>query len=145
MSGAAAAALRLAAVLARASAALGGVAVLLCFALVCYSVALRYFLNDPLSWSDEVTGWLVVAVAMFGVADAQARNEHIGVDLLFEKSGPRLRRALYAFGLALAAVCAAMIAWKGVEMVQFSAMLDLRSNTLGWVALWPVQALVPVL
>jgi TRAP-type C4-dicarboxylate transport system permease small subunit len=135
---------RLAAALARASVALGGVAVLLCFALVCLSVAMRYFLNDPLVWSDEVTGWLVVAIVMFGVADAQARGEHIGVDLLTDRAGPRMKRWLALFGAALAAIAAALIAWKGVEMVQFSAMLDLRSNTLGWAALWPVQALVPL-
>ena len=144
MNGPAAAALRLAAALARVSAALAGVAVLLCFALVCYSVAMRYFLDDPVTWSDEVTGWLVVAVVMLGVADAQARGEHIGVDLLTDRASPRLRRALGLFGTALFAACAGLIAWQGVEMVQFSAMLDLRSNTLGWAALWPVQALVPL-
>jgi TRAP-type C4-dicarboxylate transport system permease small subunit len=144
VNGPAAAALRLAAALARVSAALAGVAVLLCFALVCYSVAMRYFLDDPVTWSDEVTGWLVVAVVMLGVADAQARGEHIGVDLLTDRASPRLRRALGLFGTALVAACAGLIAWQGVEMVQFSAMLDLRSNTLGWAALWPVQALVPL-
>lgn len=135
---------RLAAFLARAAVALGGVAVLLCFALVCYAVAMRYFLNAPVTWSDEVTGWLVVAVVMLGVADAQVRGEHIGVDLLTDRAGPVLRRWLGFLGAALTAIAAALIAWKGVEMVQFSAMLDLRSNTLGAAPLWIVQTLVPL-
>lgn len=144
MTRAAAAFGRFAALLARAAVALGGVAVLLCFALVCYSVAMRYFLNEPLGWSDEVTGWLVVAVVMFGVADAQIRGDHIGVDLLTDRAGPGLKRALGLLGAALTAITAALIAWQGVEMVQFSAMLDLRSNTLGSAPVWPVQALVPL-
>ena len=135
---------RLAAALARVSVALGGVAVLICFALVCYGVAMRYFLNAPLGWADEVTGWLVVAVVILGVADTQARGEHIGVDLLTDRGGPAMRRRLGLLGAAMTAFAAGMIAWHGVEMVRFSAMLDLRSNTLGTVPLWPVQALVPL-
>ena len=129
---------------ARAAVALAALAVLACFFLVCYSVAMRYFFGSPLTWGDEVTGWLIVAVVMLAVADAQRRNENIGVDLLIEKSGPRLRRALVALGVAMVAACALMMTWQGVEMVQFSRMLDLRSNTLGSVAVWTVQTLVPL-
>ncbi len=124
--------------------ALAAVAVLLCFALVCYAVGMRYFLGQPLQWSDEVTGWLVVAVVMLAAADTQWRGENIGVDLLIERSGARVRRALAALGLMTVAVAALMMTTKGVEMVDFARMLDLRSNTLGWAALWPVQALVPL-
>ncbi len=138
------AALAIAGVLSRAAVALAAVSVLTCFALVCYSVAMRYFLGKPLTWSDEVTGWLIVATVMLAVADAQARNQNIGVDLLLEKSGPRLRRALEALGALTVAACAVMMTWQGMEMVQFSRMLDLRSNTLGWAGVWVVQALVPI-
>ncbi len=129
---------------AQAAVAMAALAVLACFFLVCYSVAMRYFFGSPLTWGDEVTGWLIVAVVMLAVADAQRRNENIGVDLLIEKSGPRLRRALVALGVAMVAACALMMTWQGVEMVQFSRMLDLRSNTLGSVAVWTVQTLVPL-
>ncbi len=128
----------------RIATALAAVAVLACFALVCFSVAMRYFLNRPLSWSDEATGWLVVAVVMLAVAEAQRRGENIGVDLLLEKSGARLRRALALLGVAMVAGTALLMTVKGIEMAGFARMLDLRSNTLGWVAVWPIQTLVPV-
>lgn len=134
----------IAAAASRIALALAAVAVLLCFALVCYSVGLRYFLGQPLQWSDEVTGWLVVAIVMLAAADTQRRGENIGVDLLIERAAARLRRALAALGLLTVAAAALMMTLKGVEMVDFARMLDLRSNTLGWAALWPVQALVPV-
>ncbi len=137
------AALAIVGVLSRAAVALAAVSVLACFALVCYSVAMRYFLGQPLTWSDEVTGWLILATVMLAVADAQRRGENIGVDLLLDKSGARLRRALGALGALTVAACALMMTWQGMEMVQFSRMLDLRSNTLGWVSVWTVQVLVP--
>lgn len=124
--------------------AIAGVAVLACFAVVCWGVAARYFFNRPLNWSDEVSGWLVVGIVMLAIADCQRRNENIGVDLLLEKSQGHRRAALLAFGMAMVAICALAMTWYGVEMVQFSKMLDLRSNTIGWVPLWPVQILVPL-
>jgi TRAP-type C4-dicarboxylate transport system permease small subunit len=111
---------------------------------VCWGVAARYFFNRPLNWNDEVSGWLVVGIVMLAIADCQRRNENIGVDLLLEKSRGRRRAALLAFGMAMVAICALAMTWYGVEMVQFSKMLDLRSNTIGWVPLWPIQILVPL-
>jgi TRAP-type C4-dicarboxylate transport system permease small subunit len=140
----AAAADRVAALACRAATALAAVAVLACFALVCASVAMRYLYNRPLGWSDEVTGWLVVAIVMLAVADAQRRGENIGVDLLLDRTRGRGRRALLALGCACVAAAALMMTVHGIEMVRFSQMLDLRSNTLGSVAIWTVQALVPL-
>ncbi|MCC7049206.1 MAG: TRAP transporter small permease [Alphaproteobacteria bacterium] len=134
----------MAAAASRVATALAAVAVLACFVLVCWAVGARYFFNRPLTWSDEVTGWLVVAMVMLAVADAQRRGENIGVDLLLERTRGRVRRALVALGVAMVAVCAAMILVHGIEMVQFSRMLDLRSNTLGAVGVWVVQLLVPI-
>ena len=124
--------------------AMAAVAVLACFALVCWSVAARYFFDSPLVWSDEVAGWLVVGIVMLAIADCQRRNENIGVDLLIERAHGRPRRALIAFGVAMVAISALAMTMHGVEMVQFSHMLDLRSNTIGWAAIWPVQVLVPL-
>jgi TRAP-type C4-dicarboxylate transport system permease small subunit len=123
---------------------IAAVAVLACFAVVCWGVAARYFFNRPLNWSDEVSGWLVVGIVMLAIADCQRRNENIGVDLLLERAHGRRRSALLAFGLAMVAICALAMTWYGVEMVQFSKMLDLRSNTIGWVPVWPIQVLVPL-
>lgn len=134
---------RVAAVACRAATGLAAVAVLACFALVCLGVGMRYFYNRPLTWSDEVCGWLVVAIVMLAVADAQRRGENIGVDLLLDRSRGRVRRALLALGSACVAVAALMMTVHGVEMVQFSRMLDLRSMTLGNVSIWTVQVLVP--
>lgn len=128
----------------RLAAALAAIAVLGCFVLVCWGVAARYFFNRPLNWADEVSGWFVVAIVMLAAADAQRRGENIGVDLLIERSSGRVRRGLLAFGAVTVAVCALAMAGYGVEMVQFSKMLDLRSNTLGWAPIWPVQVFVPL-
>ncbi len=65
---------------------LGGAAsalmILAVFAITIYAIVMRYLLNDPLLWADEVTGWALVAIVMFGAAEAYRRGDHIAIDLL---------------------------------------------------------------
>ena len=123
---------------------LGAVAVLGAFALVTVAVAMRYFFNQPLGWSDEATGWLIVATVMLSIAEVQRRGANIGVDLMVEKSRGKFRRALELLGVATVAASALLLTAQGYETVAFSKMLGLKSNTLGWVSLWSIQILVPL-
>ena len=63
-----------------AAAVAAGVVVLMML-VVSYSVVNRYILNTPITWTDELSGYLVVALVMLGAADALRRGDHISVDL----------------------------------------------------------------
>lgn len=130
--------------LSRLGVALGAIAVLAALALVTAAVALRYLFNQPITWSDEVTGWLIVATVMLSIAEVQRRGGNIGVDLLTDKARGRTRRALELLGVATVAACALLLTAQGYETVAFSKLMGLKSNTLGWIDTWLVQLLVPV-
>jgi TRAP-type C4-dicarboxylate transport system permease small subunit len=124
--------------------AVAGLATLICLALVCYGVVLRYFFGQPLSWSDEMGGFLVVVLVMLAVAEAQRRGEHIGVDLLLERSRGRFRRALQGFGVLWVAVAAVVLLWQGWETVAFSRMIGARPLALAEIPLWLVEMFIPI-
>jgi TRAP-type C4-dicarboxylate transport system permease small subunit len=134
---------RVVAVLSRFLEHLAGAACLACFAVVCYAVAMRYFLNRPQAWTDEAVGWLVVATVMLALPEAQRRGEHIGVDLLLEKAR-RARRGLSIVGLLFVLATAALLVQQGVETVLFTRMIGIVSNALPQVPLWLVQGLIPL-
>ena len=94
-------------------------ACLICFALMCYSVAMRYFFGTPQSWIDYAVGWLVVAMVMFAAPAAQRTGEHVAVDTISERARGGARRALAAFGLLCVAATAAIMIWEGSAMVAF--------------------------
>jgi TRAP-type C4-dicarboxylate transport system permease small subunit len=50
--------------------------------LVFLAVLLRYALNYPLQWSDEVVGLLILALTYFGAALGSANKRHIYVEIL---------------------------------------------------------------
>lgn len=124
--------------------ALAALATLACLALVCYAVVLRYFFGLPLSWTDEAAGFLVVLLVMLAVAEAQRRGEHIGVDLLLERSHGRRRRLLQAFGTLCVAAAAAVLLWQGWETVAFSRMIGARPLVLADVPMWAIEMFLPI-
>ncbi|MBL8664899.1 MAG: TRAP transporter small permease [Candidatus Odyssella sp.] len=118
-------------------------ACLICFALMCYSVAMRYFFGAPQSWIDYAVGWLVVAMVMFAAPSAQLAGEHVAVDTVSERVRGRPGRALAAFGLLCIVATAAIMIWEGSAMVAFSRMTGMMTEIYP-IPLWWIQVLVPV-
>ena len=49
--------------------------------------------NWPLTWGDEMLGYLLVATVMAGAAEALRRGDHIAIDLVTSRLTGRARRA----------------------------------------------------
>lgn len=130
--------------LARAGNALAAAATLVSMAVIGYSVVMRYFLNHPTPWVDELVGYLLVAIVMFAAADALLNGEHISVDVLTERLGARGRHLVALGGLLAVAASAGLLAFEGLDMVAFSRMVDLRSNGYLAAPMWLPQLVVPI-
>ncbi|MBX3455369.1 TRAP transporter small permease [Ferrovibrio sp.] len=123
---------------------LAGLVALICLALVGAGVAMRYFVNMPQSWIDETATWTVIAMVMLAAPMAQLRDDHIGVDALVLRFGPRGRRLLAIFSALSVAAVGALMLWAGIETVSFSQMIGIMAQTLAWMPMWIVQSLLPI-
>ncbi len=126
------------------SIAVAGLAMLTSLCLVVYGVVLRYGLNQPQTWLDEVVGYLLVATVMLGACDALRKREHIAIDLLTARLGRRGRFLVAALGLVAVGLTALLFIDEGWETVAFSRMVDMRSTGYLAAPLWIVQALIPL-
>ena len=124
--------------------ALAAVGLIASMFLIAYSVVMRYFLNQPVTWVDELVGYLLVASVMLAAADALRHGEHIAVDILTERLGGRGRRLVTLAGLVAVALAAALLTVEGWDMVAFSRMVGLLSNGKLAVPMWLPQLAVPV-
>lgn len=131
-------------VLARIGIALAAISLLASMALIGYSVVMRYGINQPVPWVDELVGYLLVACVMFAAADALRHGEHIAVDILTERLSPRGKRRSALLGLVAVGASALLLVVEGWDMVAFSHMVGLLSNGYLAVPMWIPQAPVPI-
>ncbi|MGQ9369983.1 TRAP transporter small permease [Azospirillum sp. ST 5-10] len=134
----------LAAVVSRVGMVLAALGLLACLGLVIWAVAMRYLLNAPVPWTDELIGYLLVGVVMLAAADALRRGEHIAVDVLTERLGPRGRRATAAFGMLSVLAAGAVLVYEGWKTMAFTEMLGIVSTGYLEMPMHLPQALVPV-
>lgn len=61
---------------------------------VLWQVASRYVLNSPSSFTDELAGFLLIWVSLFGASYVTGKQEHLAIDLMLQKAKPGNRKVL---------------------------------------------------
>lgn len=56
---------------------------------VLWQVASRFIMNSPSSFTDELAGYLLIWVGLLGAAYVAGKQEHLAIDLLIQRSGPK--------------------------------------------------------
>jgi len=124
-----------------AAAALG---VLVSLALIAWAVVMRYGFDRPPAWVDDAVGFLLVGIVMLAAAQVLRRGEHIGVDLLTTRLGPRARRWADAWA-ALAALAASLVlVANGWSTAMFSRQLGIVAEGNVEIPVYWVQLLLPL-
>ncbi len=122
------------------AAAAGAGVVLLMMSVVGYSVVNRYLLGTPITWTDELSGYLVVALVMLGAAESLRRGDHISVDLITSRLGPRGRRMAEIWGNVTVLVVAAVLLISAVETIEYSVNFGIISEGYLEVPMWIPQS-----
>ncbi len=110
------------------------------FGCVIAQVVFRYFLDDPLVWSDELARYLFVWVSFLGWIIAARKRSHLAIDMALARLGPRGRAALRGLGALAAIAFAAILAWYGWRIALRNA--DVETTAL-FFSQGVVYAIVP--
>ncbi|MFA3920837.1 TRAP transporter small permease subunit [Ruegeria hyattellae] len=113
--------------------------VLIVFGVVAYSVFMRYLLGTPVTFSDELNGFIVVAMVALGAGEVLLRGEHFGVDLLTERAGPRTQWLVDLWGMIGVILVASAVLYSAVLMVHFSYDFGVYSDGYLGVQMWIPQ------
>ena len=125
--------------LCRAGMILGSVLVVVTILIVVYSVFMRYLINIPQTWTDELVGYFLVATVMFGVAETLRKNEHIAVDLISAKLNTKNRRYVNIWGMIAVILLSMAMFFSSYQMVEFSYSVNLISDGYVEVPMWIPQ------
>jgi len=104
------------------------------------NVLVRYFTDASFAWTEEVSVFLMIALAMVAGSAAVARNRHIRIEF-FADSGPAERqRALAVFGAAMVALLFALMTVLSARVLWDDVRYGETSPGIGvpqwWYTMW---------
>lgn len=114
---------------------------LILFAAVLAQVVLRYLFDDPLTWSEELSRYLFIWIALLGWTFASRNRTHIAVRFFLDMMPKTLQFAFEMLNAALVALFAILLAVLGTKLAISSG--DVPTTTL-FFTFGLVYAAVPV-
>ena len=98
---------------------------------VLWQVTSRYILSAPSSFTDELAGFLLIWVSLFGAAYVTGRKEHLAIDLLIQKSSHKNKIKLELFiNFAILLFSLFVLVIGGVWLVYTRFILEVKSAAL---------------
>ena len=122
------------------AAAVGAGVVVLMMLIVSYSVVNRYILNTPITWTDELSGYLVVALVMLGAADALRRGDHISVDLITARLAKRGKQLVEIWSCVVVLVFSSVLLISSKKTIEYSVNFEIVSEGYLEVPMWIPQS-----
>ena len=111
------------------------------FLCVLGQVVFRYFLGEPLVWSDELARYLFIWASFLGWIIAARRGSHLTIDMVAMRLPSRGAAALRIVGALCGLAFAGLLVWYGWRIMLRN--LDVDTTTL-FFSQGVVYAIVPV-
>lgn len=128
---------------AKAMALVGGVVTLLITLLISFDVLMRYFLDAPQLFVDELASYLQILIIFGGLAYTFVSGGHVRVDLLTSNLSPVRRARLRVFTLALGCVLILIVTWVTVQTT-LTAIDYGRLSAVMLYPLWLPMVFIPL-
>jgi TRAP-type C4-dicarboxylate transport system permease small subunit len=98
---------------------------------VIWQVITRYFSENPSSFTDELSRYLMIWLGILGAAYVTGKNEHVSIDYFIKKSSVQNRKILTLF-ITLSIICFAIITLVigGGRLVYITLILEQYSPSL---------------
>lgn len=111
------------------------------------NVLVRYFTDQSFAWTEEISVFLMIVLALVGASVAFARNHHIRIEFFVNKCQPATQRWLAGFGAWLGALLFFALTILSARLVWDQYIYEETSPAIGvpqwWYSIWlPLMAFV---
>lgn len=104
------------------------------------NVVLRYFTDASFAWTEEISVFLMIVLAMVGGSAAVARDRHIRIEYFSEGGSPARRQRLAQLGALLVALLFTVMAVLSMRVVWDDYRFEETSPGIGvpqwWYSVW---------
>ena len=104
------------------------------------NVLLRYFTDASFAWTEEISIFLMIVLAMVGGSSAVARDQHIRIEFFSGNGSAQRRRRLARLGALMTALLFTVLAVLSVRLVWDDWRYEETSPGIGvpqwWYSMW---------
>ena len=104
------------------------------------NVLLRYFTDTSFAWTEEISIFLMIVLAMVGGSSAVARDQHIRIEFFSGNGSAQRRRRLARLGALMTALLFTVLAVLSVRLVWDDWRYEETSPGIGvpqwWYSIW---------
>jgi TRAP-type C4-dicarboxylate transport system permease small subunit len=104
------------------------------------NVLVRYFTNRSFAWTEEISVFLMIVLALVGASAAFGRNHHIRIEFFVNKCKPVLKRRLGELAALLGALMFGVLAVLSAYLTWDQYVFDEISPAIGvpqwWYSIW---------
>ena len=99
---------------------------------VLWQVISRYIMSSPSSYTDELAGFLLIWVGLFGAAYVAGKREHLAIDLLLQRSSDKRKFKLeVTISVIVILFAVVVMVIGGTWLVYTRFFLSVKSAALG--------------
>lgn len=110
--------------------------------LIFITVIFRYFLNNPITWGDEVSVLLLVVITFFGCYLAIRANKLARIELFIDRFKGSKRTIIYVISEIMSLAMMFLVLYFGFKL--FISPTSLRQKTPGlFIPLWIFYLMIP--
>lgn len=80
------------------------------------AVVMRYFVDRPLQWTEEVSGLLMIWIIMLGAIAAERDNQHLAIPVLVDLLSPKVTAAVNLVVSVLSAAFLVYVSYVGLML-----------------------------
>ncbi|MDQ0157304.1 TRAP transporter small permease [Robertmurraya andreesenii] len=111
--------------------------------LIFYGVIMRYIFNEPKAWVEEVVRYIIIWGTFLGFAIALRHNQHIQVDIVYDKLSQGTKRIVDIFATTISIVFCLAYTYYGYILVENRFHSGMVSLDVG-IPMWIVYLILPI-
>ncbi|MFC4025212.1 TRAP transporter small permease [Oceanobacillus longus] len=110
--------------------------------LIFYETVMRFLFNSSKAWIGEVSIYLIIWGALFGIAVALRNKRHVQIDFLYDFLSPFYRRIVDLFSVSVGIIFCIFYIYYGGSLVMHNYQTGMSSMNAS-IPLWVVYLILP--
>ena len=109
-----------------------------------FEVVMRYFLNRPIKWVPDITGYALLFICFLGAAWVLKREGHARMGIVLDRLKPRTQALLNIITSIISAFICLLLTWYGARVTWQHLVGGIFTETAMEFPMAPLLVIIPV-